>query len=203
MERLRQSLYAADTYVQNFALQARTLLRSRYGIWFVGFISFVESALPVPLLTDPFLVVYIIANKGRVISGVLMTTFMSVAGGVAAFAVAAIFQPYVLSWLSASTMSQFELIVARFQTEMFIMTILGAVTPVPYTLVALAAGFVEGSLLIFILASLLGRGARYALVGYVTERYGIAALQIIKQKMFGLTVVTLLAIMAYIILKFW
>lgn len=202
MEKIPTSLTAFDTYLKNFALQARTLLRTKYGLWFVGFISFAESALPVPLITDPFLIIYIIANQGRVFSGVLVTTAMSVVGGVSAFAVAAFFQPYILSLLSVESLLQFESIVARFQEEMFIVTILGAVTPVPYTLVSLAAGFVEGSLLIFVLASLIGRGGRYALVGYVTHKFGIRAMEKIRKQMFGLTIVTVAAIAAYIIIKF-
>jgi len=197
----KKILHAIDTYLRNFALHASTLLRTKYGLWFVGFISYVESALPVPLITDPFLIIYIIANHGRVISGVLMATVMSVAGGVTAFTFAAFFQPHILSLLSPDTLVQFEDIVTEFQAEMFVVTILGAITPVPYTLVALAAGFVEGSLMIFIVASIIGRGSRYALVGYVTHKFGIRALGKIRQQMFGLTLVTVAAITVYVIYK--
>lgn len=202
MERIRTALAAFDIYLRNFALQARTLLRTKYGLWFVGFISYAESALPVPLITDPFLIIYIIANEGQVIRGVLVTTVMSVIGGVSAFAVAAFFQPYILSLLSADALLQFESIVTRFQDEMFIVTILGAVTPVPYTLVSLAAGFVEGSLLIFVLASFIGRGGRYALVGYITHKFGIRAMEKIRTQMFGLTLVTVAAVVVYVAIKF-
>lgn len=196
-----RSVETFDTRVKTVAQQARGLLQTRYGLWFVGFISFVESALPVPLITDPFLIVYILANRGRVVAGVLVTTLMSVAGGVTAFAVAAYFQTLVVTRLSAHTLAQFETIVARFQEEMFIVTILGAVTPVPYTLVGFAAGFVEGSLLIFILASFVGRGARYALVGFVTHRFGIRAMEKLREQITLLTLVTIFLVVLYILIK--
>lgn len=190
-----------DTRVKVIAQQARGLLQTRYGLWFVGFISYVESALPVPLITDPFLIVYILANRGKAVAGVLVTTAMSVAGGVTAFAVAAYFQSLVVTRLSPHTLAQFETIVARFQEEMFVVTILGAVTPVPYTLVGFAAGFVEGSLLIFVIASIVGRGARYALVGFVTHRFGIRAMEKLREQITLLTLVTVLLVGLYVFIK--
>lgn len=190
-----------DAQVKNVAKQSHGLLQTKYGLWFVGLVSFVESALPVPLVTDPFLILYILANRTRAVAGVVVTTIMSVLGGVTAFVTAAFFQPFLLAQFSDEVLAEFQSIVARFQEEMFVVTILGAVTPVPYTLVGYAAGFVEGSLLIFVVASVIGRGARYALVGYMTYRFGMKAMERLRGHITTLTVVTLFVIVLYFLFK--
>lgn len=176
--------FAIETKVEGAAVQARGLLRSRYGLWAVAGISFIESALVVPLITDPFLVAYILTNKTKAYTGVLVTTVASVAGGLFAYAIAFLFYEFIVEqYLTGPLGEQFFVIVESFKGGVFWITLAGAVTPIPYTLVALGAGFMKASLLIFIVASVLGRGGRYALVGFLTYRYGERALEMARRNM--------------------
>jgi len=96
---------------------------------------------------------------------------------------------------------QFNAIVPKLREGTFIMTILGAVTPIPYTLVAFGAGFVKGSLLVFIIASIIGRGGRYVLVGAVTYYFGKQAIDFVRKKILFISVVLTFVAVLYFFLK--
>lgn len=173
-----------ETQVEEAAVQAGGLLRSRFGLWVLAGISFVESALLVPIITDPFLVAYILANRSSAYKGVIVTLVSSVAGGIFAYAIAFLFYEYIAAnYLQGSVGEQFNTIVAAFNDGVFWVTLAGAITPIPYTLVALGAGFLKANIFLFLLASLLGRGARYLFVGYLTHRFGGRALAIARRNL--------------------
>ncbi len=177
--------------------KVHAFLKTKWGLWGLGFISFWESALPVPILTDPFLIIYILANQKKSLLAVLVTTCTSVAGGVAAYFAALTVKEPILSFFSDEFVAQFNDIAVRMQAETFAMSILGAVTPVPYTTVALAAGFVEGSVWLFILASLIGRGARYSVVAYVTYKVGALSNGASRRPLFLLSAATVIILTVY------
>lgn len=189
-----------ERYISGASRQASTILRTRYGIWLVAMISFVESALPVPLITDPFMVAYILVNRTRAILAVVVTTVASVAGGITAYLVAASFYYYAISYLSADSVAQLDQVIKRFQEGTFVATLFGAITPVPYTLVAFGAGFVQGSIWSFLAASLIGRGLRYVVVGYVTYKYGPQALERIKRNLLIFTLLSLFLFAVYLLI---
>lgn len=173
-----------ETQVEEAAVQAGGLLRSRFGLWVLAGISFVESALLVPIITDPFLVAYILANRSSAYKGVIVTLVSSVAGGIFAYAIAFLFYEYIAAnYLQGSVGEQFNTIVNTFNDGVFWVTLAGAITPIPYTLVALGAGFLKANIFLFLLASLLGRGARYLFVGYLTHRFGGRALAIARRNL--------------------
>lgn len=174
------------------------LLQSHVGLWVVGFVSFIESALPVPIITDPFMVAYILVNRHRAFWAVLITLATSVAGGVAAYFMAFFFSDLVMSYLSPATLEYLTVLAERARAETFVLTILGAITPIPYTLAALAVGFVKGNLLVFILASIVGRGLRYVVVGYLTYKFGVHAVEHIKRNFKWLTIITVVLVAIYI-----
>ncbi len=188
-----------ETRVEEAATKAGGILRSKYGLWALAVISFFESALPVPILTDPFLVAYILADKHSALKGVIVTTVSSVLGGVFAYVMALSFYAFIAEqYLVGHVGEQFYTIVDGFKEGTFALTILGAVTPVPYTLVALAAGFVHGSFMAFIVASMLGRGFRYALVGWLTNKFGQQALIVGRKNLLLVTALCFAAAFVYV-----
>lgn len=185
------------------AHKAAKPLRSRYGIWGLATISFIESALVVPLITDPFLIAYIIANKKEVWRGILVTTLSSVLGGVVAYFIAVgFFEVVVTPFINAETQAQVHEIAGEFEEGVFILTLTGAVTPFPYTLVAVAAGLIEASLFLFILASLIGRAFRYGVEGWLVYKFGEPALKIVKKQIVATSILFTLLIALYILYKF-
>jgi len=181
---------AIETHVEEATVQAGGLLRSKYGLWALGGISFIESALVVPIITDPFLVAYILADKKSVYKGVIVTLIGSILGGVFAYAIAFLFYEFIAErYLVGVVGEQFYVIVDRLKEGTFIISLLGAITPIPYTLVAMGAGFVKGNFFLFLLASVLGRGGRYAIVGAITYMFGEQALVMVRRQVLLITLV--------------
>lgn len=174
--------------VTTIVQKSGTLLRSKYGIWFLGIISFADSALGLPIITDPFMVAYIMADRSKAILGVLVTTLSSVLGGVMMYVMAAFFIDQLLAFFSPESVASFKQVVEMFDQGTFTLALLGAVTPIPYTFVALVAGALKGNLLMFILGSIIGRSIRFGIVGYFTYYFGERAIEMAKKnlKLFSL-----------------
>jgi membrane protein YqaA with SNARE-associated domain len=190
-----------EYHVKMMTVKATDLIKSRYGLWFLGLLSFVESLLLIPLISDPFMMAYIIIHRTKAKAAVIVTTLASVAGGFVAYITAAFFIDLVMKFLSPESVQYFHTMVSNYQNETFLLAFLGAVTPIPFTLTALAAGAIKGNLILFILGAFLGRGLRYILVGYLTYQFGARAITIIKRNLVIISIATLIAILIYVGLK--
>lgn len=171
------------------------LIRSRSGAWVIGIVSFVESALPIPILTDPFLVAVILANRANAARLVFVTTVASVLGGVFAYASAALFFSYILDWMTPAMYEEFQSLITGNEANTFVLTIVGAATPIPYTIVAWVVAVIKGNLWVFIGASILGRGLRYTIVGWSIYKFGPTAIAYAKRYL-GLTSILILILVA-------
>lgn len=161
--------------------KAKRLLGSRSGTTMIAAISFIESAFPVPIISDPFLVAAILVNRANVARLIMVTTIASVAGGVFAYFTAALFFDFLLQWMTPDIVEQFQSMVVSNKSSTLVLTLVGAVTPVPYTLVAWVVGVLKGGLVTFIAASILGRGLRYLIVGYSAYYFGPLAISYAKR----------------------
>ena len=182
-------------------VKASDLIKSRYGLWFLGLLSFVESSLLIPLITDPFMVAYILVHRTKTRAAVIVTTLSSVAGGFVAYITAAFFIDLILGYLSPETVLYFNDMVKNFQGETFALAFLGAVTPIPFTLSALAAGTIQGSLLLFMAGALAGRSLRYGIVGYLSYRFGDRAVVLARKNLGLISILTFIAVAIYIFMK--
>lgn len=166
--------------------KAQQIMASRSGVMMVSVISFIESALPLPLLTDPFLIAAILANRANVFRLVIMTTIASVLGGLMAYLMAMLFLETLMQLMPLGVVEQFQSMSVSNGGSTFMLSLVGAVTPVPYTIVAWVVAVIKGSLLAFIVASVIGRGVRYIIVGYSTYHFGKMAIDYVRRYI-GLT----------------
>jgi len=179
----------------NTVSKAQKLMRSRSGLWLISAISFFEAALPLPLVTDPFLVGAVLADRVRVVRIVLATTIASVLGGVFAYYSAALFIEVIFKLLTPNMVDQFNsLIATNSGVSTFALTMAGAVTPVPYTMACWVVGVLKGNILVFIVASIIGRGARYVIVGYSVYKFGPLAISYAKRYLGIASIVTLVLV---------
>ena len=158
-------------------------VRSPYSQWMLGLLSFGESAI-LPIVTDPFLVAIILADRARWIRYTIITIVSSVVGGAVAYFLGALFFDVVGNWLleMLSLEDSFYEATVRLADAGFWFVFLGAVTPIPYKLVALASGFVSLPIWIFLLASLIGRTVRFAITGYLSYMFGPAAVEMFRYR---------------------
>jgi len=193
-----------DTHVEKVlntrtVSRAQVLMGSRSGLWLVGIVSFIESLLPVPIITDPFMVACILANRSRAALVVFITLITSVLGGVCAFIMARYFFGLLEAIMTSNMLEQFQNLIAMDSSNTLLLTLVGAITPIPYTITAWVVAVGEGSLILFIVASVVGRGFRYGVVGLCTYWFGPRALTYARRSL-GVTTV---AVMVFVGLYVW
>ena len=197
---------ALDTHVEKVlntrtVTRAQTLMGSRSGLWLVAIVSFIESALPLPIITDPFMVAGILANRTHAGLMVLVTLVTSVLGGVTAFIMARYFFNWLEAMMTSGMLEQFQSLIAMDSSNTLLLTLVGAITPIPYTITAWVIAVGEGSLLMFIAASIIGRGFRYGVVGYCTYWFGPRALTYARRSIGLSSVVLILLVGVYVWVK--
>lgn len=195
-----------DTHVEKVlntrtVTRAQSLMESRSGLWLVAGISFIESALPLPIITDPFMVAGILANRSRAGLMVLVTLVSSVIGGICAFIMARYFFSLLEAMMTSGMLAQFQDLIAMDSSNTLVVSLVGAITPIPYTITAWVVAVGEGSLLLFIIASVLGRGFRYGIVGMCTYWFGPRALTYARRSLGITTIVVVALVVLYVWLK--
>lgn len=196
-EELHQLEEQYEKEVAGVVEKSGQLLRSKYGLWVLGAISFVDSAVAFPGPVDPFLAAYIMANRARAVRGFVVATAGSVLGGVMLYLFASFFTDQLLALLSPESLIAFNDIVKHFDQGTFLLTFLGAFTPIPYGFIVIAAGVLKGNIFMFIAGSFLGRALRYGVVAYLTYTFGNRALEIAKKHLKVISLSALLAALAY------
>ena len=158
-------------------------VRSPHSQWTLALLSFGESVF-LPIITDPFLVAIILADRARWIRYTVITILSSVVGGVTAYYLGALFFDVVGTWLLEvlALASTFDDVTEQLIEAGFWFVFLGAVTPIPYKIVALASGFVLVPIWVFIVASLIGRTIRFAITGYLSYMFGPAAVEMFRYR---------------------
>lgn len=141
----------------------------------LGVYSFFETFLFFLFPVDPFLAVMVYANKTKWVRMFLITTFSSVISAIIVYFIAyfsiELLTPFV-HFLGIE--KEIETISNNIEGYVFITTLIGAFTPIPYTPVVITAGFLKVNFFAFFFASLIGRGARFGLVAVVTYIFGVS-----------------------------
>lgn len=158
---------------QNLYRWSMRVADSPKALWALGLISFLESMiLPVPV--DAVSTPIMLANKRKVWAVVLIATLTSVLGGVAGYVIGF----YLYEWAAQpiiefySYEEQYRKIAEAMQRNAWEITIVGGLTPIPYKLVAIAAGGAHIDFWIFLIASVLSRGGRFLVIGMIMYLFG-------------------------------
>ncbi len=189
--------------VTSLAKKTGDLFRSKYGLWVLGVVSFADSALGLPIVTDPFLVAYIISNRARALIATIVTIVTSVVGGLMTYLLALFFIDLLLPYLSPGALNVFNELVLIFDQGAFALAFLGALTPVPYTFVAIVAGSLKSNVLMFVLGSIAGRFIRFTIVGYFTYRYGEKALELARRNLILSSVIATILVGLFLFYKLY
>lgn len=167
-------------------------------------VAFVESSvLPVP--PDALLVTMSLARPRRARVFALVCTIGSVLGGLFGYLLGwslwALVKNFFFHTLGpfGFTAANFAKVHHLYQANAFWAVFTAGFTPVPYKVFTIGAGVFEVSLLVFTVASILGRGARFFLVAEVMSRFGARALPFIEKYLGRLT----LAFMVLLVGFYW
>jgi len=132
--------------------------------WYLAALSFAESSFfPVP--PDLMLAPMVLARRDRAWRYALLTTLMSVTGGLAGFLIGTLAIDWIMPWLDRfGYLHTFARAQAWFSTWGFWAILAAGFSPIPYKVFTIAAGAMSMALIPFALASAVGRGARFFLV---------------------------------------
>ena len=148
--------------------------------------SFTESIInPIPV--DPLLIGMAILNPNLALVYAGAATVSSVAGAVAGHWLGLrCGRPLVLKMVSEKRVSQVESLFQRYGVWAIL---IAAITPIPYKVFAVTAGVLRMKRYPFIVASLIGRGARFFLLGGLIFFFGASIQRFIETRFELLTVV--------------
>ena len=129
---------------------------------YLATISLAESSF-FPIPPDALLIPMVMAKPDKAWTYALITTLSSVAGGILGYAIGLfMYEVAALPIVEAFHLeTQFEQILTWFSSWGVLAVFLAGVTPIPYKLFTIAAGMLQMSLPLFILASLVGRSVRF------------------------------------------
>ncbi|MBF0471575.1 MAG: DedA family protein [Gammaproteobacteria bacterium] len=136
----------------------------RYAVRYLGALSFAESSF-FPIPPDVMLAPMVLAQPQRAWRYALVTTLASTLGGVAGYLLGyfgfGLLQPWLVELGYADKLQQ---AMEWFDLWGIWVVLLAGFSPIPYKLFTISAGVLVMNLPLFILASAVGRGARFYLV---------------------------------------
>ena len=177
-------------------------LRSKYASPILAVISFAESVFA-PIIIDPFLIALILASPNKWKRYVVISILASIVGGLFAYLLGLLFFDTIgIRFLEFYGLSdQFASISERLDENGFVFVLLGAFTPIPYKLVALASGFLNINIATFIVASTFGRILRLGLVGFAAYAVGPKALPAMQRNLHWFAGLVGLVLLIYIVVR--
>ena len=144
-----------------------------YALWILAAVSFAESSFfPVP--PDVMLAPMSLARPKRAWLFAGVCTIASVIGGMLGYAIGALLYDSVGHWLIqvyhlGSGVESFREGYARWGA---LVILLKGLTPIPYKLVTITSGFAGYNFGLFVLLSIITRGARFYIEAIVLNRWG-------------------------------
>lgn len=175
------------------------VLRSRHASWWLALTSFLESSV-LPIVLEPFLVAVTLAHPARWRWYAFVASAASVAGGLAGYLLGVLFFDLIVERMIVvyNLEGAFVRTTELFNGNTFWVVLFGAFTPIPYKIFALAGGVLRVDLFLFVLATVVGRAARFYLVGYITYRFGEHALRLFSRRFSYVTAALTAVVVLYV-----
>jgi membrane protein YqaA with SNARE-associated domain len=139
--------------------------RHRLAVYWLCLLSFAESSF-FPIPPDVMLAPMSLADRPRTFWFAAATTIASVLGGVAGYLIGVFLMESIEPWLLQSHYAgAYAQALALFDEWGIWIVFVAGFSPIPYKVFTISAGAAAMSFPGFVLASLVGRGARFFLVG--------------------------------------
>ena len=147
-------------------LYARVMqwVRHPHARWYLAGLSFTESSF-FPIPPDVMLAPMALAQPRKAWQLALITTIASVLGGILGYLIGMYAFELVQPWIErAGYQGKFDHVQIWFSEWGFWAIFIAGFSPIPYKVFTITAGLISMSFPLFVLASLIGRGARFFLV---------------------------------------
>ena len=146
--------------------------KSKHAVSILSTVSFVESFI-FPIPPDLLLIPLSIANPKKAYYFAMLTTIFSVLGGVIGYLIGIYFADLFLSTLGWMFDEKNVETTTEWMAEWGVMVVLiSGFSPIPYKIFTVASGVTGLTFIPFLIASFLGRGMRFFLIGFVISKGG-------------------------------
>lgn len=158
-----------------------------------------SEAIFFPIPPDVLLMAVLVTGARRWVYYSTLTTLFSVLGGVAGYAIGmflydsvgeSIIQTYHLE-------ESFKKIGLWYEQYTFLAVFISGFTPIPYKVFTIAAGVFKVNLAVFVVASIISRGARYFIIGYIFGKYGKRFGEVIYKYFNWFSIILVITIIAF------
>jgi membrane protein YqaA with SNARE-associated domain len=155
-----------------------------YAIWLIAIVSFAESSF-FPIPPDVMLIPMSLARPKRAFFYAAVCTVTSVAGGVLGYAIGALLYDSVGAWVIQfyGLGDKVEVFRESYREWGAWIILIKGLTPIPYKVVTITAGFSDYNIWLFILFSIVARGVRFYAFAFLMYRYGEKAREIIEKRL--------------------
>jgi len=168
--------------------------------YYLGGLSFAESSF-FPIPPDVMLAPMSVAQPKRAFWFAFITTVTSVLGGIFGYLIGAFAFEYIQPWLqTTSYWPKFEMAETWFDKWGVWVIFVAGFSPIPYKLFTLSAGVLSMSIIPFVIASFIGRGARFFILAGLLKYLGPKLEPMIVKYMEWIgwfTVLLLIAVIGY------
>ncbi|NSX55284.1 YqaA family protein [Parasulfitobacter algicola] len=153
-------------------------------LWVLAFVSFIESSV-FPIPPDVLMIPMILARPSRAWLIASVALVSSVLGGLLGYAIGAFFyeqigQPILASLGKADAMEAFN---TRFNDFGFWAVLIAGLTPFPYKVITIMAGWTGMPLGTFIITSIIARGGRFFIVAGLLWAFGTPIRDFIERRL--------------------
>lgn len=141
--------------------------------WWLGLFAFLESSM-FPIPPHPLLGLMCLAQPRKAVRFAVITTLASVTGGLVGYAIGHFaFQAFGVPLLHALGLTKsFPIMACTLRENAFWIIIFKGMTPIPFKLVTITAGFIAVPIGPFLLASVISRGIVFMSVGILFRLFG-------------------------------
>ena len=152
--------------------------------WILGCVAFAESSF-FPAPPDVMLIPMALARPDRAWYFATVCTLASVAGGLLGYFIGSELYATVGQWLIklygyGDKVDAFRDAYLQYGA---LIILLKGLTPIPYKIVTITSGFAGFSIGLFLVLSLITRGARFFFIAFLLNRYGDRARDIIEKRL--------------------
>jgi membrane protein YqaA with SNARE-associated domain len=177
-----------------------------YGSVALFLLAFAEASF-FPIPPDVLLIALCVGKRSQALRFAAICTAGSVIGGALGYGLGwgawGALDQYFYSYVPGFSEDKFNMVGGLYDTYNFWIVFVAAFTPIPYKVITIAAGVFQISFPMFMIASLVGRSARFFLVSGLLYYFGEPIKEFID-KWFNILVVlfTILLIGGFALLKF-
>ena len=164
-----------------------------YALWVLGMVSFAESSF-FPIPPDVVLVPMALAKPKKALWYAFVCTLASVAGGIVGYGIGYLLYDSIGKWLIQiyGYGDKAEALRVFYSQWGWLFILIKGMTPIPYKLVTIVSGLLEYNFALFVLLSIITRGARFFLIAGVLNFWG-DSIKALLEKHFATFMVIILA----------